>query len=148
MKRMRFIIWTIAMLMCTTMAMAQNAGDKIIGTYKAVQEGKVSKVKISKNGNGYRAQIIWLAEPNNPDGTPKLDVRNPEKTKRGVRADHIVIIDKVTYKDGKWTNGKVYDPTKGKTFDVSIKFKDDKTLAVTGSLLVFSKTVYWTKISQ
>lgn len=141
---------TIITFMCTMLvavsAMAQSAGDKIIGTYKAVQEGNVSKVKISKNGDGYKAQIIWLEVPNNPDGTPRLDKRNPDKAKRGVRSDQIVLVDKVKYKDGVWTDGKIYDPTKGKKFDVEMKFKDSKTLAVKGSLLIFSQTVYWTKL--
>ena len=131
--------------MCVSVV-AQNAGDKIVGTYKAVKDGEVSKVKISKNGNGYKAQIIWLEQPNNPDGTPKLDTKNPDKAKRSVHADKIVLVDKVVYNDGVWGNGKIYDPTKGKSFNVEMKFKDAKTLLVKGSLLVFSQTVEWTKL--
>ena len=146
MSKIKAIIWAIALCFVSLTVSAQSGGDKIIGTYKAVQEGNVSKVKISKNGNGYRAQVIWLEKPNNPDGTPRLDKRNPDKEKAKLRSDRIVLIDKVIYKDGEWTDGKIYDPTKGKTFNVSIKFKDAKTLAVTGSLLMFKKTVYWTKL--
>ena len=146
MGKIKTILCTLIMCLFALTASAQSAGDKILGTYKAVQNGKVSKVRISKNGNGYRAQIYWLAEPNNADGTPKLDTRNPDKAKQSVHADRIVLIDKVTYKDGKWSDGKIYDPTAGKTYNVSVTFKDAKTLAVTGSLLVFKKTVYWTKL--
>lgn len=146
MSKIKALIWAIALCFVSLTISAQSAGDKIIGTYKAVQEGNVSKVKISKNGNGYRAQVIWLEKPNNPDGTPRLDKRNPDKAKAKLRADKVVLIDKVVYKDGEWTDGKIYDPTKGKTFNVSVKFKDAKTLAVTGSLLMFKKTVYWTKL--
>lgn len=146
MSKIKALIWAIALCFVSLTISAQSAGDKIIGTYKAVQEGNVSKVKITKNGNGYRAQVIWLEKPNNPDGTPRLDKRNPDKAKAKLRADKVVLIDKVVYKDGEWTDGKIYDPTKGKTFNVSVKFKDAKTLAVTGSLLMFKKTVYWTKL--
>lgn len=143
---MKILIGLMALLFATLNMSAQTAGDKILGTYKAVQDGKVSKVKFMKNGNGYKAQIIWLAEPNNPDGTPKCDTKNPYKAKRNIHSDRIVLIDKITYKDGAWSDGKIYDPTNGKTFNVSIKFKDAKTLAVTGSLLVFKKTLYWSKL--
>lgn len=146
MSKIKALIWAIALCFVSLTISAQSAGDKIIGTYKAVQEGNVSKVKISKNGNGYRAQVIWLEKPNNPDGTPRFDKRNPDKAKAKLRADKVVLIDKVVYKDGEWSDGKIYDPTKGKTFNVSVKFKDAKTLAVTGSLLMFKKTVYWTKL--
>lgn len=140
------MLWAFALMFSALTVFAQSAGDKIIGTYRAVQDGNVSKVKIFKNGNGYRAQIFWLEEPNNADGTPKLDTKNSDKSKRSVRADQIVLIDKVVYKNGVWTDGEVYDPTSGSTYTVNVKFKDDKTLAVTGSLLFFKQTVYWTKL--
>lgn len=143
MKRM---LWAFALMLVSLTVMAQSAGDKIVGVYKAVQDGNVSKVKIYKYENGYRAQVCWLEEPNNADGTPKLDTKNSDKSKRTGRADQIVLVEKVVYKDGAWTDGKIYDPTDGNTYTVSIKFKDAKTLAVTGSLLFFKQTVYWTKL--
>lgn len=123
--------------------------DRILGTYRAVQEGKVSNVRFTKLADGgYTAQVVWLEKPNNPDGTPRTDRKNPDKAKRNVRSDSVVLIEKVTYDHGAWKNGRIYDPTKGKTFNVEITFKDDKTLAVKGSLLMFSKTVYWTKLDE
>ncbi len=140
------LLTLIVCLMAGISAVAQSDGDKIIGTYKAVQDGNVSKVKISKNGDGYKAQIIWLEHPNNADGTPKLDKKNPDKAKRSLHAGMIVLVDKIKYKGGVWKDAKIYDPTKGKSFDVEMKFKDAKTLQVKGSLLIFSQTVEWTKL--
>lgn len=139
------IMMLIAMICCLSMS-AQNAADKIIGTYKAVQDGQESKVKIFKYQNGYRAQIFWLKEPNNPDGTPKHDHRNPDKSKQKVLASQIVLVEKVTYEDNMWKNGKIYNPREGKTYKVEIKFKDAKTLEVKGKLGPFFKRVYWTKL--
>lgn len=142
---MKRIIFTMLMAIMTVMgAMAQ--ADKIVGIYKAVQEGNESKVKIFKHDGGYRAQIIWLKNPKNADGTVKYDRRNPDKAKRNVPSDRIVVIDKVVYRDGIWQDGKVYDPTKGKVFNVELKFNDAKTLEVKGKLGPFFKRVYWTKI--
>ena len=136
----------VAVVCCLGM-MAQSAADQIVGTYKAVQNGQESKVKIFKVGDGYRAQVCWLKEPNNPDGTPKTDHRNPDKAKQKVLASQIVLVNTVTYKDGEWSNGKIYDPTKGKEFNVTISFKDAKTLKVKGNWGPFSQTVYWTKLN-
>lgn len=141
----KFILSIVCMLM-TLGVIAQSEADKIIGTYRAVQAGNVSKVKISKKGDGYTAQVIWLEKPNNPDGTKKLDKNNPDKAKQKTPADQIVLIDKVVYKDGMWKDGKIYDPTKGKTFKVEIIFKDEKTLRVRGFLGPFFETVLWTKL--
>lgn len=127
---------------------AQDA-DRILGVYKAVEEGKESKVEFSRQADGsYRGQIVWLKNPDNPDGTPKLDVKNPDPSKRAVRADRVVVVDGVKYDAGKnvWNGGRVYDPTKGKSYKVEVSFTEDNTLRVKGSLLGFSRSVYWTKI--
>ncbi len=127
---------------------AQDA-DRILGTYKAVEEGKESKVEFTRRADGsYRGQIVWLKNPDNPDGTPKLDVKNPDKSKRSVRADRVVVVDGVKYDAAKgvWNGGRVYDPTKGKSYKVEVSFEDERTLRVRGSLLGFSRSVYWTKV--
>ena len=83
----------------------------------------------------------------NEDGTIRTDVKNPDASKRNVRADQIVLIDKVTF-DGedKWKDGKIYDPTSGKEYTVTLYFKDDKTLTVKGSIGPLFKRMYWTKV--
>lgn len=131
-------------LFCTIGMMAQ--ADKIVGTYKAVHDGKESKVKIFKYQDGYRAQVCWLKEPKNADGSIKKDVKNPDAKKRNTPSDKIVLIEKVLYVDGMWKNGKIYEPTSGKTYKVEVKFKDSKTLEVRGKLGPFGRSVYWTKI--
>lgn len=135
-------------LCAVTGARAQSA-ERILGTYQAIEEGKESKVEFTKLADGsYRGQIIWLKSPENPDGTPRLDEKNPDAAKRSVRADRIVIIESVKYdtEDGVWSGGRVYDPTKGKSYKVEVSFKDDNTLRVKGSLLGISRSVYWTKL--
>lgn len=143
----KYIITMLLGLMCNFTAFAQNAADKIIGTYYAVGTGgKASKIKIYKFQDGYRAQVCWVKEPKNPDGSWKLDTKNPDKSRRNTPVSQAIIIDKVTYDDGEWTNGKVYNPEDGRRWTVTIKFKDAKTLAVRGSFLGIGKTVYWPKL--
>lgn len=136
------------LLLATTVISAQNA-DRLSGIYEAVEAGKESKVEFTRQEDGsYRGQIIWLKEPNNPDGTPKRDVKNPDKAKRSVRADEVVVVEGVKYDPAKdvWSGGRVYDPTKGKSYKVEVSFSDDNTLRVKGSLLGFSRSVYWKRI--
>ena len=143
----RLALLAVAALTVTGAA-AQHA-DRILGVYKAVEEGKESKVEFTRQPDGsYRGQIIWLKQPDNPDGTPKLDVKNPDAAKRSVRADRVVVVDGVKYDAKKevWNGGRVYDPTKGKSYKVEVSFEDAATLRVKGSLLGFSRSVYWTKI--
>lgn len=138
-----------AIFLLTGAAVQAQSADRLTGVYKAVEEGKESKVRFTRQADGsYNGQIIWLKNPNNADGTPKLDVKNPDKAKRSQRADQVVVVEGVRYDAEKkvWNGGRVYDPTKGKTYKVEVSFENDRTLRVKGSLLGFSRSVYWTKI--
>ena len=122
--------------------------DKIVGNYKVERNGVASKVKIYKHENGYRAQVTWVDNLKKEDGSIRTDEKNPDKNKRNVRADQIVLIDKVTY-DAKykvWTNGKIYDPTNGKTYNVKLWFDGDKVLKMRGYIGPFFDTSEWKKI--
>lgn len=137
-----------ALLFAAGATAAEGEGDRILGLYRAVEEGSESRIEFTRLPDGaYRGQIIWLKEPDNPDGTPKLDVKNPDRELRKLRADRIVVIDRVSYDpDAKrWSGGRVYNPKNGKSYKVTLTFEDDRTLRVKGSLLGFSRSVYWEK---
>lgn len=140
----RFVFMMLTLVLAVSGAFAQ--ADKVVGTYKAVRNGVTSKVKVFKYQDGYRAQVIWVDNLKMEDGSNRLDVKNPDPAKRKVQADQIVLIDKVTYKNEKWADGKIYDPTSGKVFTVALYFKDAKTLTVKGSIGPFFQRMYWTKI--
>ena len=143
----KFLMSLVASLM-VTMAWAQ--ADKIVGTYNVDHEGVKSIVKIFKMDNGkYRAQVNWVSNLKMEDGSTRLDVRNPDKSKRNVPADKIVLIESLSYdkSENVWNDGKIYDPTSGKVYKVTVSFKDEKTLKLRGYIGVeaLGKTVYWTK---
>lgn len=146
----KFLLMLLACFMAVSMpTMAQNAADKILGEYTCVRNGVNSKVKIVKNSNGtYRAQVTWVDNLKMPDGSIRTDVKNPDKAKRNVRADQIVLIESIAYNDGKWTNGRIYDPTSGKSYKLTVTFKDDKTLKLRGYIGVeaLGETMLWKKV--
>ena len=150
----RFLMLVAAGIFALSSAIASastNDGDRILGVYKAVKDGAVSKVRISKIGNNaYKAQIFWLENDKNPDGSKRTDHKNPDPAKRSTTADQIVLIESVSYvaEDNEWKNGKIYDPTKGDVYRVVINFQDDKTLRVRGFLGPFSKSLYWHRIDE
>ena len=120
--------------------------DNIIGTYYAKLSRNDAKVKAFKYKDGYRLQICWLKNTKNADGSTKTDQKNPDATKRSTPMDRVVLVDKVTYKDGIWQGGRVYDPTSGKTYKVELRLKTAKQLEVKGILGIFHKCMYWDKI--
>lgn len=130
-------------------AFAQSAADKIVGVYSVEEEGRQSKVRFTKCADGsYQGQIIWLSEPNNADGTRKMDLKNPDPAKRNTPADQVVIVYGIRYdaKKQAWNGGKVYKPINGKTYKVECSFEDEKRLRVKGSLGPISLSRYWKKV--
>lgn len=140
----KFIMIMLTFLMMAVSAFAQ--ADKVVGNYKAVRNGVTSKVKVFKYDGGYRAQVTWVDNLKKADGSIRTDEKNPDASKRKTPANQIVLIDKVIY-DGKdkWKGGKIYDPTSGKSYTVTLYFKDAKTLTVKGSIGPFFERMYWTK---
>lgn len=142
------MMFLMAMVMCFGTLMAQSEADRIVGTYKTVRNGVNSKIKVFKNNKGgYNAQVIWVDNLKKPDGSILTDEKNPDKSKRNVRADQIVLVENVTYtaKEKTWEGSKIYDPTSGKSYKVKMTFEGDKKLRVRGYLGPFYDTMHWTK---
>lgn len=141
----------LLMFLCLFMAVvninAQNAADKIVGNYKVLRNGVNSKVKVFKVNDGYRAQVTWVDNLKKKDGTTLTDEKNPDKSKRNVPANEIVLIEKVKYnsKDNVWEGGRIYDPTNGKDYKVKLWFDGDKKLKLRGYIGPFFETMEWTK---
>ncbi len=141
-------VFALAMLFTTT-AFAQDAADKILGIYQVEEDGNLSKVRFTKCENGtYQGQIIWLSQPNHPNGERKMDLKNPNPELRKVPSDQIVIVYGIHYnaKDKCWEGGKVYKPTNGKIYNVECSFDDENTLRVKGSWGPISLSRYWKKL--
>lgn len=144
----RFIFALICSLFLTVPTLlADTAGDQIVGAYTTTRKGTSSKIKVTKLSNGkYRAQVVWIDNIKNADGTIRTDIHNKDKAKRSVRADQIVLINAVEYnaKDNCWENGEVYDPTSGKSYRAKLWF-EGKKLNVRGFLGPFHDTSIWVK---
>ncbi|MEG1499401.1 MAG: DUF2147 domain-containing protein [Bacteroidales bacterium] len=132
---------------------AQQAADKIIGVYYVIEDEskEESKIKIYKTDDGkYDARVIWMKNPNLADGTPKTDKKNPDPNKRNQRADHLVMMQGLTYnpKNSQWENGRIYNPINGKTYKSYMEFVGDKKIKVRGywGISMLGRTMYWTKV--
>jgi uncharacterized protein (DUF2147 family) len=124
-------------------AQSENA---ILGTWLNTE--KSAKIEILKNGSNYIGKIIWL-EPDGRDPKMILDAKNsnPKLQQRPILG--MTILEDLTYKDGTWEGGKIYDPESGKTYSCELKLKNRQVLEVKG-YLGFSwvgRTVEWTKIN-
>ncbi|MBP5398536.1 MAG: DUF2147 domain-containing protein [Bacteroidales bacterium] len=145
-----FILLSGALCLSAESAL-NNKADNILGKWKAVRNGEVSKVCVTKLSDGsYQAQVYWLEVPLDKKGNPKLDVKNPDKSLRSTPADQIVLFKGLKYNADKkrWDGCEIYDPTKGLKAKCTVEFQEDGRLRIKGSLLGISQSVYWERLSE
>ena len=104
-----------------------QAADKIIG-YWLSKDGD-GQIQIYKKNGKYFGKLVWMDEPNNPDGTPKLDIENPNEKLRSRKKLGMVILKNFKYDadDEEWEGGTIYDPESGRTYKSYMWFEDGNT---------------------
>jgi uncharacterized protein (DUF2147 family) len=123
----------------------KNTGDEILGFWWT--QDRKAKVEVYKRASEYHGKIVWLNEPLNDAGQPKLDKKNSNEELRQRPVLGLNLISGFKYEKGKWVDGEIYDPENGKTYDCVIKM-DDKQLEVRGyiGLTMFGRTVVWERV--
>lgn len=147
-------ILTIALafaLGCLSLSAQNDKADNIIGKYLAGTGKDAYKVNFTKASDGtYTAQIYWLADPYEPDGSISLDSKNPDKSLRSTPMSKVVLIRGLKYNADKqrWDGGKIYDPTRGIKVNVDCHFEGAKALKLHGNVLGIGETVTWNRIAE
>ena len=141
-------IFFLFILIYTSISYSQTVkADNIIGTW-LTGNGK-AKVQITKSGDKYNGKIVWLKEPNYPDGTPKVDKNNPDKTKQKNPILGLSLLKDFVWDDDQWEDGTIYDPENGKTYSCKIEMKSG-ALEVRGYIgfSLIGRTQIWVKVKE
>jgi uncharacterized protein (DUF2147 family) len=88
-------------------------------------------------GNKFNGRIVWLEEPNEPDGRVKHDKHNPDRSLRNQPTLGLEILKDFTYNASRkeWEKGTIYDPGNGKTYDAFMRLDGNNTLKLKGFVL-------------
>jgi uncharacterized protein (DUF2147 family) len=149
MKKYIYLIMSILILNITKAQTTEVAeSDKIVGVWE-VGSGK-ARVKITKYGDKFGGKIVWLKEPNYPDGTKKVDKNNPDESKRTTPLLGYNNLLGFSYKGkSEYDGGTIYDPENGNVYNCVIALKDENTLEVRGYIGVqlFGRTDTWKRVT-
>lgn len=135
----------IFLLLIYNVAFSQNA-DNILGVW--LNEDNDAKIKIYKNekDNAYSGKLIWLKEPFEENGSPKLDDENPKEELRNKELDGLIIVKNLKFNNDEWSGGSIYDPKSGKTYKCFAKINDNQ-LKLRGYIgfSFIGRTAIWTR---
>ena len=145
MKKIIFSLATCLLLSVMTFGQA----NQVVG-YWLTAEGD-SQVEItSKSDNKYYGHIVWLKDPLNDSGRPKVDDENPDKAQHNTPIIGLELLKGFSYdqSDKEWANGTIYDPKNGKTYDCYMWMDGSNTLKIKGFVLgmrFLGRETTWTR---
>lgn len=145
MKKLTLLIFAFVSILFS--AKAHKNADDIVGVW-LTGSGK-AHVKIDKVGNYYFGRIVWLKDPLNDLGKPKLDKNNEDVTKRNKAIMGMQLLGGFEWKnDNLWDNGNIYDPENGKTYKCKLDLENLSTMNVRGfiGISLFGRTDIWKKV--
>lgn len=127
-------------------AIAQTADD-ILGKWQSGHGN--GRIEIYKRGDTYFGKIIWLKDPTDESGKPKVDIHNPSKELRSQPIIGLDVLKDLTYKgNGVWGNGEIYDPKSGRSYNSQLSLPEKNKLNIRAyfGISLLGKTETWTRV--
>lgn len=122
--------------------------DKLVGVWQP-SDGR-SYIKIDKIGEKFFGRIVWLKEPNDETGNPRVDSNNPDEALRSTPLKGYRILKDFVYNTEEkiWEDGTIYDPKNGTTYNCKIELTEENQIEVRGFVgaAVFGRTDVWTRL--
>lgn len=142
MKNLTFILLLTAISFA---GFAQNK-DAILG--KWINSSGEAHVEITKKGEKYFGKIVWVKEPKDEKGNNKTDVKNPDEKLKSRPILGLEILKDFVFSDGKWTDGKIYDPKSGKTYSCNMSMKGNDVLNMRGyiGISLIGRSETWKRV--
>ncbi len=125
------------------LSISSFAQNTVVGSWLS-ESGKGITEIYEVNGK-YYGKLIWLKEPLDEIGKPKVDKENKDKGLRTTPILGLLILKDFVIKDGEWKDGTIYDPENGKTYKCTMWLKDANTIKVRGYWGPFYRTQIWTR---
>jgi uncharacterized protein (DUF2147 family) len=126
---MKKILCFLLITFITVHAFADGPDD-ILGIWS--NHSEKGHIQIYKQNGKYYGKLIWLKQPNDERGVPKVDKNNPDLKVRSKPLLGLIMLNDFKYNDGEWADGKIYNPNDGKEYKAYMKLNDHQTLNVRG----------------
>ncbi|RYG12893.1 MAG: DUF2147 domain-containing protein [Chitinophagaceae bacterium] len=141
----RKIAFILFLTFCMGTAFAQNK-DAVVGKWlSASGEGQI---EIYKRADKYFGKLSWIKEPNDENGKPKVDSKNPNPSLKAKPILGLELLKDFIFEDGKWTDGTIYDPKTGKTYSCNLTLKENGQLTIRGyiGISLIGRSETWKRV--
>jgi len=125
-------------------AVAQ-AASPVLGHWLSQERDGV--IDIQACGDKLCGRLIWIKDPLDKDGKPRVDNNNPKPELRNRPRCNLVIMGGfVPTGTDKWGDGWIYDPNNGSTYDAKMRL-DGEVLKLRGfiGISLIGRSTTWTR---
>jgi uncharacterized protein (DUF2147 family) len=104
---------------------------RLVGVWES--EEKNLQIEIFEDHGQYSGKMIYFKCATTDIMRNAIDSENPDETLTTRKLLGLKLVEQLTYEgDGVWSNGKIYDPNSGNTFEARIHLTDTNTAIVRG----------------
>jgi len=142
---LRFPFFLSAMMLAATSAFAQSQTP--VGVW--LHDNKRIEIEITPCGQDLCGKLVWLKRPNDAQGLPLVDLKNPDAASRTRPLLGLTVLDGLRRTGANsWEDGNIYDPDNGASYTASMSMQDDGSLQVRAYVLMpmLGKTFTWTRM--
>ena len=138
-----YLLFAVLLMYIVPKARAQSP-QSIIGTW--LSESRDGKILIYQSGNRFFGKLIWTNKLYDEKGNQRKDIFNPDIQLKKRPLLNLIILSDFIYSDGKWEQGRVYDPKNGKLYNAVLKLKSNQ-LEIRGyvGISLFGRSTVWTR---
>ena len=143
--RMRHLVAALMVFGSPALATAETADG-----YWLTENGKAI-VRFDPCGEKVCGTMVWVANPTDQSGAPKLDTNNTDANQRARPICGLPLLgDLDLAKAGRWEDGWIYNPRDGETYSAEVELVSQSQLKVRGFLGIslFGSSQVWTRVSD
>jgi uncharacterized protein (DUF2147 family) len=114
-----------------------------------LHQNKRIQLEITPCGESWCGKLIWFRWPNDAQGLPLVDLKNPDPALRNRPLLGLTVLAGIRRTGERtWEDAKIYDPDDGANYNASMSIQDDGTLRVRAYVLlpIFGETEIWTRV--
>jgi uncharacterized protein (DUF2147 family) len=141
----RSAFFSLLVLLATSPAGAQSPTP--VGVW--LHDNKRIEIEIVPCGERLCATLVWFRWPNDAQGLPLVDLKNPDPALRTRPLLGLEVLrDLRRTALNTWEGGKIYNPDDGGDYNAEMSIGDDGTLRIRAYLLLplFGHTLIWTRV--
>lgn len=148
---MKQSLLTVVLFVVSIASFAQKLpADKIIGEWQSTGSDTKLKFEFYKYGDKYFGKLLFASNMYETDGkTIKKDFKNPDKKLRDRSRYGITNVTNLTYDEGEYLGGSLYNPEEGRSYRVKAKLKNENEIEFRGyvGISLLGKTMKFKKVN-